>query len=405
MVSDFMLPPRFAILHPFQGNNSDDLRFVVFKRIESWNNRDTHDTIVADPNTINLIRNRDQPQVELQRSNPPVRPNIQEVRLQLETDVPFRTINNRNYIDAYSYDNGAGGGGTRRRRFIDDDDYNFYRQEPNPVAEANEDLRNYFSRFSVTSFVLRIYESYDTVPIVAFDHYTRRHLMTLTPPTLQAHNYFGIVNDFLHNYDNLINEIEREYQIPAARNRYFWGGEGAGAAGGAGGGAGGGMITPPRRQSPRRSRRSARRRSDTPNNIDNEYEILPHSAAAAAAQEVGEQLPAPLQLYIAELLLHGAIRTNMTCPISLEPIRAIGCCVSNCGHIFNTSCLDRWARENTRCPVCRASPLVYRPIALSHPQEQETETAAGGAGAAAASSGGAGVGGHLPLPILTAAMR
>jgi hypothetical protein len=53
---------------------------------------------------------------------------------------------------------------------------------------------------------------------------------------------------------------------------------------------------------------------------------------------------------------------NMSCPISLEPFEHGQeiCEIIHCGHLFHTSELQNWFRQNVRCPVCRYDIRTYR---------------------------------------------
>ena len=119
-------------------------------------------------------------------------------------------------------------------------------------------------------------------------------------------------------------------------------------------------------------------------NLNTYYSILPPAAGGAAGGAPAGGGPAsrrhsitndeqeggagrPLETFVAEALLREAIRTNMTCAISMEPVEHRGFVVTNCFHIFQREALEQWAESHTNCPVCRAA-LVYRPVNVTLPQ-------------------------------------
>ena len=55
---------------------------------------------------------------------------------------------------------------------------------------------------------------------------------------------------------------------------------------------------------------------------------------------------------------------NTTCPITQESFNSDNLVtqILHCGHIFNTSSLDRWFEINTRCPLCRYDIRTYNPL-------------------------------------------
>jgi hypothetical protein len=100
-------------------------------------------------------------------------------------------------------------------------------------------------------------------------------------------------------------------------------------------------------------------------------EATTRAASASGASAVAR----PLETFVAEALLREAIRTNMTCSISMEPIESHGCVVTNCFHIFRQDALDTWRTTRNICPVCRTS-LVYRPVSVSGAAAQNSSTVA-----------------------------
>ena len=61
-----------------------------------------------------------------------------------------------------------------------------------------------------------------------------------------------------------------------------------------------------------------------------------------------------LPRHVATIVLEQAISTGATCPISMEPIQAVGVSVTGCGHVFQTAALRRWMADRDTCPECRA---------------------------------------------------
>jgi hypothetical protein len=74
--------------------------------------------------------------------------------------------------------------------------------------------------------------------------------------------------------------------------------------------------------------------------------------APSAPPAIAEQQPLPH--HVATLVLERAVATGTTCPISMEPIQAIGASVTGCGHVFQTAALRRWMADHHTCPECRA---------------------------------------------------
>jgi SUMO ligase MMS21 Smc5/6 complex component len=65
-----------------------------------------------------------------------------------------------------------------------------------------------------------------------------------------------------------------------------------------------------------------------------------------------------LQAFTIQALISHAIKENMTCPISMNPIEQRTACVTSCQHIFDRASIQRWLQDNTTCPVCRQDASV-----------------------------------------------
>jgi hypothetical protein len=61
----------------------------------------------------------------------------------------------------------------------------------------------------------------------------------------------------------------------------------------------------------------------------------------------------PLPRHVATMVLERSVATGATCPISMEPIQAVGVSVTGCGHVFQTAALRRWMADRDTCPECR----------------------------------------------------
>ena len=53
------------------------------------------------------------------------------------------------------------------------------------------------------------------------------------------------------------------------------------------------------------------------------------------------------------------------CPICFENISSKSKITTSCKHVFHSACLERWTRENTTCPMCRAEIILKRPRLVS----------------------------------------
>jgi hypothetical protein len=287
------------------------------------------------------------------------------------------------------------------------------------VTNGNTEPRNneaHGMRFCVTPYTAYVdTNGPEHLPIVLFDYRTTERLMDqncphvrMTMPNrswirhllLERRNLVedGVINDPIidtNNHGGVFNVRRRQWNEGAAGGD--WGGGGGGAAGGgaaggegygggrygaggygigAGGGGGGGAAG---------GSGNGNYYQPYPNHILNTYySILPPAAGGAAGGAPAGGGPAsrrhsitndeqeggagrPLETFVAEALLREAIRTNMTCAISMEPVEHRGFVVTNCFHIFQREALEQWAESHTNCPVCRAA-LVYRPVNVTLPQ-------------------------------------
>lgn len=84
---------------------------------------------------------------------------------------------------------------------------------------------------------------------------------------------------------------------------------------------------------------------------------IPDEAYLAAGAGQPRQQP-QLQSFTVRALIQAAIKENMTCPISMNPIDAETACVTSCQHIFERDSIQRWFRDNSTCPVCRQESSV-----------------------------------------------
>lgn len=177
----------------------------------------------------------------------------------------------------------------------------------------------------------------------------------------------------------------REYdEIDDEDTRDGWGSSAAGGGYGGGGGAaagGGGGANPYNNY-----------HIPNMNEIQDIYFPASVSSAAAAAAAAGggpaaaPRAPAaageqrPLEGFVAEALVREAMRTAMTCSISMEPIKGSGCVVTNCYHIFQKESLETWKESHNDCPVCRKA-LVYRDVTLEGAAASHATVLEGGGGA------------------------
>jgi len=134
---------------------------------------------------------------------------------------------------------------------------------------------------------------------------------------------------FHHNYDeNMNRHIQIPIMYPADYDRYYQDNR---------------SRTPPRHFS--RTRRNSNHRHI--------------GAGAVEVDEVRPPQPAPvqrpmgLQAFTIQALISHAVKENMTCPISMNPIEQRTACVISCQHIFDRASIQRWLQDNTTCPVCR----------------------------------------------------
>ncbi len=63
--------------------------------------------------------------------------------------------------------------------------------------------------------------------------------------------------------------------------------------------------------------------------------------------------PPPLPKHVANLVLQKAEQEGTTCPITMEPIKAMTAAVTSCGHVFQMEALKNWLQTNRHCPECR----------------------------------------------------
>jgi hypothetical protein len=79
---------------------------------------------------------------------------------------------------------------------------------------------------------------------------------------------------------------------------------------------------------------------------------------APAPEPAAVRVPITLQAFTVQALISHAVKENMTCPISMNPIEERTACVTTCQHIFERQAIERWFTENSRCPVCRQETSV-----------------------------------------------
>lgn len=252
-------------------------------------------------------------------------------------------------------------------------------------------------RFALTPYSVYISTNdHEMFPVVLFDFRTTEALMDTSGPSsrtsMPSMNWIqnlllerrNLVED-TNIYDNNIINDDMNLFPPTRHRNDSWpqsrGGGGGGAAAGAAGpyGAGGyGVYSPQQYHQPYPN-------INTYYNFPIPSDSIPISlsgggaagggagsgAAAGGAYVRGTEQEGsggrPLETFVAEALLREAIRTHMTCAISMEPVENRGCVVTNCFHIFQQEALEQWAESHSNCPVCRAA-LVYRPVSVSLPQ-------------------------------------
>lgn len=111
--------------------------------------------------------------------------------------------------------------------------------------------------------------------------------------------------------------------------------------------------TPPR-DIPRPRRNSYARAAGAVNvPVQDNNHIIGAGAGAAAQVRVLQ-----LQAFTIQALISHAVKENMTCPISMNPIEQGSACVTTCQHIFERNSIQRWFQENTTCPVCRQASSI-----------------------------------------------
>jgi len=85
---------------------------------------------------------------------------------------------------------------------------------------------------------------------------------------------------------------------------------------------------------------------------DSHYEEAP---ASRLVQPTEEQPLAPrIPSFVATTLKNEAIRTNATCPISMESFTDIPISITSCFHLFDTESIKTWLKRDTSCPVCKS---------------------------------------------------
>jgi hypothetical protein len=71
--------------------------------------------------------------------------------------------------------------------------------------------------------------------------------------------------------------------------------------------------------------------------------------------EIIEKPPAPVPVFVAEILLKDAMTKEHCCPISMEPVKPGETTVTSCFHIFQTQAIQEWCKGHCTCPVCKQS--------------------------------------------------
>lgn len=64
---------------------------------------------------------------------------------------------------------------------------------------------------------------------------------------------------------------------------------------------------------------------------------------------------------------HCEVNEKKECPICYDTISGKNSKVTSCKHMFHRTCLERWTKEHTTCPLCRTSiasvaqplPVIY----------------------------------------------
>lgn len=241
------------------------------------------------------------------------------------------------------------------------------------------------------------------LPVLMFDLNTTEQLMDLDPPyTNTPQPRLDWINHLLMIRRNLNDDIpfHDPYSVRGGGGggggEWFGGGGGGGGvaratgsrwntrrtddnAAAAGGAGGGGMVITAGLGSGRGT--GANRYYNVFNNniydsieYNNELNGVATDNTTTATSATSAVAARPLETFVAEALLREAIRTNMACSISMEPIESHGCVVTNCFHIFRQDALDTWRTTRNICPVCRAS-LVYRPVSVSGLAVQNSSSA------------------------------
>ena len=86
---------------------------------------------------------------------------------------------------------------------------------------------------------------------------------------------------------------------------------------------------------------------------DSHYAEAPASAVVPVT--VSAEEPAPrIPSFVATTLKNEAIRTNASCPISMEPFTDIPTSITSCFHLFDRTSIDTWLKKDTSCPVCKS---------------------------------------------------
>lgn len=73
---------------------------------------------------------------------------------------------------------------------------------------------------------------------------------------------------------------------------------------------------------------------------------------------------------------HTHTNTEDTCPICMNRMTETSSRRLDCGHMFHTHCLDRWRRQSSTCPNCRApfDQQMYKVKIMIEPVGYEHET-------------------------------
>ena len=80
----------------------------------------------------------------------------------------------------------------------------------------------------------------------------------------------------------------------------------------------------------------------------------PPTATTGQPQQLARPATTPaLQAFTIQALIGHAIKENLTCPISMNPIEPSTACITSCQHVFERESIQRWLADHENCPVCR----------------------------------------------------